>query len=132
MNNIVKTEAISFEKLNSYLNKGWQVMEKQEDGQYIVGLPIEQAYQQMRELFNFLANPETIEYELKRRADLHNEYYDEYDHVERKFIQGYGKEEEATHYISSYDLFNDEVNRFFSLLHPYQETLFAKRLISES
>lgn len=127
LNNIVKIEKIPEEKLNHYLTRGWRIQQQVNQDKYMVGLPLERAYQHLLEISRYFLHQEAIEHEFKRRAKLYGKDFSDYEQALREKIEGLAQDDtEYTHTIEKDDLFNQDINEFFALIKPHQKYLFAK------
>lgn len=132
MNDIVRFKIVSTETLNDYLTRGWSILQRLENGQYEIGLPVHQAFLNASKFANHFLNAGFLPQLLESLAKSHNTNSENYDLVQRDFIKNYNKGGSSiTHYIDNSDSFNQLINDILFLLPHYQEMLFAKPLISK-
>jgi len=131
MSDIVRFKIVSTETLNDYLNRGWSILQRLENGQYEIGLPVHQAFLNAKTFANHFLNAGLLPHLLESLAKSHNANSEDYNLVQRDFIKNYNKGGSSiTHYIDNSDSFNILINEILCLIPDYQEELFAKPLLA--
>ncbi|MGG2057381.1 hypothetical protein ABFY48_24140 [Lysinibacillus pakistanensis] len=131
MNDIVRFKIVSTDTLNDYLTRGWSILQRLENGQYEIGLPVHQAFLNASKFANHFLNAGLLHQLLQSLAKSHNTNLENYDLVQRDFIKNYNKNGSSiTHHIDKSDPFNKLINELLFLTPDYQEELFAIPLLS--
>ena len=132
MEKYVRFRNVEKEFVGVFLNSGWRIVHYNEaEKSYEIGLPIERAYENYRNLANRFIHAKLFEELIVYTCEKYGKDHNDYHLVEENSISRFNKTSDATHYIDWSDELNIELNEILYMISGIDLKFYAKPIKKE-